>query len=475
MTSLALDHHRTMVGGRFNWDAAKVVFIFAAVALNALSKLSSALYLLLLAPALAILLLDLFRRPMRLERENLAGLALVLGYMTFVFIALVNSAGNISLVGAVMGMGRFLFAIPLLLALLLYVRDFPTLRLALVGIAIVVAVGNLSVPWQMAFGKIEWLGSDYKRGGFDRYASILGNVTAIGISAGFYFAIILMVMRRGLWKILLCLAIAVSAIASLSKAAIFNVAIPVVLIIALSALPRFRIVRRLPVGAVIGFFIMVAAVIGIALSVPAVQGRILVSLASFGIVSQQTRTDDVAIGKSFRERLLYHPTIMFGNLDKLNGPIGLITGAGFGMSSTALVPQDDELSTMAHNQFIEFWALGGVLFLVNFVAIMALVAWRLLALIAECWRHGLEEQRRLFITLLVVYICYVANLPFANGLVYQPTQAAIFWLFCALLLLPRYMLLGQGRALKRKAAGTGPTAFPARGPDQGQPTSDFTT
>lgn len=445
MTSMALDHRRSIAGRGFNWDAAKIVFIFAAVALNAISKLSSALYLALLAPAIAIILLDLFRRPMRLERENLAGLALFLGYMTFVFVALINSAGNISMVGAVMGMGRFLFAIPLLLAFLLYVRDFPTLRLALVGMAIVVAVGNLSVPWQMAFGELEWLGSDYKRGGFDRYASILGNVTAIGISAGFYFAIILMVMRRGFWKIVICLAIAVSAIASLSKAAIFNVAIPVVLIIALSAVPRWRIVRRLPMGAIIGFSVMVAAVIGIALSVPAVQGRILVSLASFGIASEEARTDDVAIGKSFQERLLYHPTIMFNNLDKLNGPVGLITGGGFGMSSTALVPVDDELSTMAHNQFVEFWALGGFFFLVNFLLIMGLTIWRLLTLINECWRRGMEEQRRLFIALLVVYICYAANLPFANGLVYQPTQATIFWLFCALLLLPRRMLLETDR------------------------------
>ncbi|MQP64544.1 hypothetical protein GE253_04210 [Niveispirillum sp. SYP-B3756] len=452
MSELALGAVRMSPPRPVNWDAAKIVFIFAAVALNAVSKLSSALYLALLAPAMAILLLDLFRRPMRLERENLAGLALLLGYLTFVFIALVNSASNISMVGAVMGMGRFLFAIPLLLALMLYVRDFSTLRLALVGIAIVVAVGNLSVPWQMAFGKLEWLGSDYKRGGFDRYASILGNVTAIGISAGFYFAIILLVMRRGLWKLLICLAIAVSAIASLSKAAIFNVAIPVVLITALSVLPRFRIVRRVPVGAVIGFFVMVAAVIGIALSVPAVQGRILVSLASFGVASAETRTDDVAIGKSFQERLLFHPTIMFSNLDKTNGPFGLLTGAGFGMSSTALVPQEDELSTMAHNQFIEFWALGGVFFLLNFLAILGLVAWRLLSLINESWRQHLEEPRRLFIALLVVYICYFVNLPFANGLVYQPTQAAIFWLFCSLLLLPRRILLGGTRSIQKAAS-----------------------
>lgn len=452
MSELALGTARMSPPRPINWDAAKIIFIFAAIALNAVSKLSSALYLALLAPAMAILLLDLFRRPMRLERENLAGLALLLGYLTFVFIALVNSASNISMVGAVMGMGRFLFAIPLLLALMLYVRDFSTLRLALVGIAIVVAVGNLSVPWQMAFGKLEWLGSDYKRGGFDRYASILGNVTAIGISAGFYFAIILLVMRRGLWKLLICLAIAVSAIASLSKAAIFNVAIPVVLITALSVLPRFRIVRRVPVGAVIGFFVMVAAVIGIALSVPAVQGRILVSLASFGVASAETRTDDVAIGKSFQERLLFHPTIMFSNLDKANGPFGLLTGAGFGMSSTALVPQEDELSTMAHNQFIEFWALGGVFFLFNFLAILGFVAWRLLSLINESWRQQLEEPRRLFIALLVVYICYFVNLPFANGLVYQPTQAAIFWLFCSLLLLPRRILLGGAVSIKKAAS-----------------------
>lgn len=432
--------------GGFDWDAAKIVLVFAAVSLNGLTKLSPVLYAPLLGLALLVLLVDLFRRPFRFATDSLAGAGLLLAYLGFTYVSLVHSTGNLSATGAIIGLGRFLFAIPVLLAFLLYVRDARTLRHALIGIAIVVAVGNLSIPWQMAFGEIEWLGSDYKRGGFDRFASLLGNVTAIGISAGFYFAIILILMRPGLWKTLLCLAIVVSAIASLSKAAIFNLAIPVLAVVGLGLFARFRVFKKLPIRAMAGFSVLVVVVVGVAMLVPAVRGRVLVSLASFGVSSQETvLVDDVSVGTSFQERLLQHPTKVFQNLDLLQGPTGLLTGAGFGMSATALVPEADALSIMAHNQLVEFWALGGVFFLVTFLLFLVMVGWRLWDLCARSWLQGIHAQRILYVALAVVFACFLANLPFANGLVYQPTQATIFWLFFALLVLPRDVLLADAQ------------------------------
>lgn len=433
---------------RVEWDALKIIFVCAAVALNSLTKLSPVIYAPLLGAALLIMVVDLFRRPLRLEADGVAGGVLLLAYLFFALQAFAMSLLTISPVGAMVGLGRFLFAVPILLAFLIYVRDFQTLAAAVIGIAIFMAIGNLSVPWQMMFGEMKWLGSDYKRGGFDRYASVLGNVTAIGISAGFYFAIVLILMRPGLWKMLMGLAIVVAAIASLSKAAIFNLAIPVVTLVGLNFFPRFRVFHKFPFRAMAGFTLLVVGVVSIAILVPSVRGRVLVSLASFGVSSQEAvLVDDVDVGTSFHERLFQHPGKVFFNLDRVRGPTGHLTGAGFGMSSTALVPQPDELSIMAHNQLVEFWALGGVFYLLVFLAFLALVALRLLSLVGFCYRHGLDRQRLFFTCMIVVMVSYVANLPFANGLTYQPTQALIFWLFFALLILPRTILLKDRRAL----------------------------
>lgn len=426
------------------WDAMKIVFVCAAVALNSLSKLSPVVYAPLLGAAFLIMGMDLLRRSFRLERDSINGIVLLLLYLAFTAASFLLSVGTISSLGALIGLGRYLFAIPILFAFLLYVRDFRTLKLAVVGISIFVALGNLSVPWQMAFGEVSWLDSDYKRGGFDRYASILGNVTAIGISAGFYFAIVLVLMPPGLWKILISVAIIVSAIASLSKAAIFNLAIPVVGLIGLAFFTRFRVIAKLPFTTILGSILLVGSVISIALFVPSVRGRVLVSLASFGVSgSDELRTDDVDVATSFQERLLQHPVRVLNNLDKVMGPVGHLTGAGFGMSSTALVPQADELSTMAHNQLAEFWALGGVFYLVLFIVFLIYVLYRIIFLINYCYSARLDQERRFFVCMLVVMICYLANLPFANGLTYQPTQATIFWLFFALIILPKTVLLRQ--------------------------------
>lgn len=174
------------------------------------------------------------------------------------------------------------------------------------------------------------------------------------------------------------------------------------------------------------------------------RGRVLVSLASFGVSSQEAvLVDDVDVGTSFHERLFQHPAKVFFNLDRVEGPTGHLTGGGFGMSSTALVPQPDELSIMAHNQLVEFWALGGVFYLLVFLAFLAMVAVRLLTLVGYCHRMGLHQQRLFFTCMVVVMASYVANLPFANGLTYQPTQALIFWLFFALLIMPRSILLKE--------------------------------
>lgn len=457
MTGMA--EHSRRDARTMDWDAAKIIFVCAVVALNNLIKLSPVIYAPLLGTAFLIMALDLFRRPLRIGSDSIAGGLLLVGYLFFAMQAFVVSLTNISPTGAMVGLGRFLFALPIFFAFMLYVRNFQTLMSAVIGVAVVMAAGNLSIPWQMVFGEIRWLGSEYKRGGFERYASVLGNVTAIGISAGFYFAIVLILMRPGVWKVIVSLAIVVAAIASLSKAAIFNLAIPIIILVGLNFNPRFRVFQRFPFRAIAGFMVLVVGVASIAILIPAVRGRVLVSLASFGVSSQEAvLVDDVDVGTSFRERLFKHPAKVFFNLDRVEGPTGHLTGGGFGMSSTALVPEADELSIMAHNQLVEFWAVGGIFYLLLFIVFLTALARRILSLITESYRRGLHRQRTFFTCMLVVFFCYLVNLPFANGLTYQPTQAFIFWLFFAILILPKSILLSNGRA----AADAWSTSGPAR-------------
>jgi len=404
-------------------NAAKFTFVFAVFNLHQLSKSFAPLYGLLLLAATAMLGLDLLKTRIRLSRDGAIGLVLVGLYLMAAMATYIHSLALISPIGATIGLVRFLFAFPVFLAAFAYIHTVEDLEKSLVSTTVVVAVLYLSIPWQIAFGQLSWLPSDYERGGFERYASLLGNVTAVGIAVGFYLAPALFLVRDTRLRLFLVVALLISSAASLSKAAIMNVALVPLIGLAQGFIPQLRVWQNWSRSDVFKVGAVFVVSIAVALAIPSVRDRLLVNLASYGVESAE-KADDVSIDQSIGERIFQHPKEIIDNLYKQYHEVGWITGAGFGMSSTALVPEKDQLSIMAHNEYFEFLGIGGIFYVLLFIIIISYSIYKILF-------HTLYSKntvhRHVFATLIVIFINYVVNLPFANGLVYQPLQAATFW------------------------------------------------
>lgn len=410
----------------------KYLAIFSAINLHQLSEKLLPVYAIIVLVSFSILAIDLARSRLTFDRPTAFNLALVGLYVLVALGSYVHSLLIISTAGATVGLIRFLFAFPVFLASLIYIRSVDDLRLCLIGMAAIVAILYLSVPWQIAFGELWWLPSDYERGGFTRYASALGNVTAVGIALGFYLAPALFLARSARLRMILTASLLVSGAASLSKAAIMNAAlVPILGAMQGIAHPAFRVWKNWKIsdGMKVGGALLLC--IGMAFSVPAVRDRLMVNLASYGIVNKSAN-DDVSLDKSIFERLAHYPGIVFKSLQDRYSEIGWMTGAGFGMSSTALVPEIDSLSTMAHNQLVDLIGIGGMPYLFLFICMLASIGFSIVNGAVSAYRDRYADAQATYATLIVMFLNFLTNLPFANGLIYQPLQASIFWLLVSI-------------------------------------------
>lgn len=413
----------------------KFTFIFTVFNLNQLRESFAPVYVILVLAALFTLMIDLVQLRVRVTRQTTVSFILVGLYLVCTLGALLQSLALISFFGAGLGLVRFLFAFPIFLASITYLRTIETLRAGLVGATVVVALLSLSLPYQIAFGQLAWLPSEYMRGGFSRYASLLGNVTAVGIAVGFYLVPALFAIRSTPLRLAVTAMLLLSSVASLSKAALVNVVLVPVCAVLLGLFKPLRVWSNWKLSDAAKLGLILAISIGAAFSIPAVRDRMLVNLASAGLAAVKQQ-DDVSIGQSVGERLLQHPIEVLTALDQIYGETGWLTGAGFGMSSTALVPEDDSLSIMAHNQYVEYMALGGVIFLMVFLMILTNIAISLVHAAVTAHRTGDTSAQNIFAVYLAVFVNYIINLPFANGLTYQPLQAAPFWMLVAITCLP---------------------------------------
>lgn len=408
----------------------KFTGIFVAINLHQLAESFPPVFVAILLAAMATLALDMCGARLRVDRPAAFNLTLVGLYLVSTLAAYIHSLAVISTLGATIGLIRFLFAFPVFLASLVYIKTDEDLRRCLVAMAVAVAILYLSVPWQIAFGQLPWLPSEYERGGFARYASLLGNVTAVGIALGFYLAPALFLTRNANVRMVLTASLILSGAASLSKAALMNAALIPVGGLLQGMHPALRVWRNWSFGDAAKVLAILAICVAAAFSIAGVRDRMLVNLASYGLAAEE-KADDVSINESVVERLAEHPSKVFEALRDRYSEFGWLTGAGFGMSSTALVPDTDSLSIMAHNQFVDVIGIGGISHLLVFMSMLLSIGLCIVGAAIRAFRRGDGEAQTLYATLVVIYVNFLVNLPFANGLIYQPLQASMFWLLMA--------------------------------------------
>jgi len=246
-----------------------------------------------------------------------------------------------------------------------------------------------------------------------RYAPLLGSLTSLGIVIGCYILLTQLIEGWKRWVTLVI--IVISGVSSLSKAAIVNICIGIAFIAYANRKPIRRRVLFAAGGITMAAYLLWA-------SMPMVRNRIIGSLQSFGISvgTGHTTNYDATVVQGAWDRLTSLPKANFNALQDLHSPFAYFTGGGFGMGSTALVPASDSIAPMAHNQFMEsitvFGFAGGTIQ----IMIMIYIGYRLARL--------RQLKSPTFQVMTVVYLLFMLNSMFANGTLYQPGSASIFYL-----------------------------------------------
>lgn len=324
--------------------------------------------------------------------------------------ALVTAAVS-GLVPAVYGFSRFLFAAPIFMAWHIYVRTAKGRNTGLVIICSMFAVSALTIPMQMVTGAVPWFASESTRAGLERYSSLAGSLTSVGIAVGCY-ALFANATKSKL-KPLLIIAMVVGAGISLNKSAMFNV----VLALGFILWANRRHLARAIVGTVV-VALGVAFVIG---TNDEFAQRIEATLVPLGLVEDsQIVSYDQDLDESLTHRLIDAPLNNLAALGDLGSSFAFVTGGGFGMASTALVPSSYVLAPMAHNQYPEVISVFGPIVGLVGIYLMAVIAVRLY----ERSRRERSAQNSAF---FLAYVLFLGNAMFANGPLYQPAISTIFY------------------------------------------------
>lgn len=389
----------------------KFAFVFLAVNLHLVRNVSVWLFLAFYVPIVLVVLVEFI---VRVRQGGMFGSTkFFLPWICFGILAFFVSLFLISPVGAFTGVTRFLFAAPIFIALVLYTEDVADLRLHISTFVYFFMVASLSLPLQFITGPVSWFAEASQRAGLDRYSSLIGSLTSIGVVVGSYLVLISAASSKIKW--ILMSATILPALVSLNKSALVNIAIALLCLVFLNRRSLSRIF-------VVGSFASALALAAYSV-VPVLQERVDASLQSFGIDTSSTTLirDDVSVQMSALDRLVTLPLANFQGLEALHSPLVYLVGGGYGMASTALVPLGDSLAPMAHNQFAEivtvFGFVGG--------SILTVILFRILfGLVRRSRGYG----RDVFGPLTVAYLIFLLNSVFANGTLYQPASASFFYL-----------------------------------------------
>jgi hypothetical protein len=385
--------------------------IFMIVNLHTLRHLIGVIYLGFYVAAAALsIALALSRRALRsLDDRGLAvsiwlSVAIIAAYVTLI---------TTSASGAITGLLRFCFAMPIFLALAACTRSRSDLKSHITVMVCFYAVGALTVPLQEFTGPLAVFSDATSRAGFDRYRSLLGAVSVVAVTAGMIVPLVRFVPR--LWRFAALMALCISPLLSLSKAAVPAVFFGVS-VFAFAA-PRRHLRSLMPIiGAAILSFVLVS-------NLPQLEGRLDVILRGYGVALTGTEiiNYDVTTRQGIADRLGTLPLANIAALKDFGTPWVYLTGGGFGMADQTLVSVADSRAPQAHNQYVEIFTVFGP---VMGAMLIAITISTLLRLRRRYRSRGHEEYN----ILCWIMVFFVVSAAFGGGAYFQPVSASVLWL-----------------------------------------------
>jgi hypothetical protein len=309
----------------------------------------------------------------------------------------------------------------------------------------ITCIGVFSIALQYVTGPVSWFAEPGERAGIMRFGSILGSLPTIGGVLPLAVFGALMIKMRWNIRSLVLLILFFGVLISLSKGSIAGTALALVLFLCIPTANKRQSIAILAI---------------ISLSVLAI-----VSLASSGTVLNAARTyisalfsaesagrgGDVTMQESMIDRWTTLPAESLGSLGHARGDIGLISGGGFQMLGTSLMPDGASPYITSEDTYIDFVLIAGIPLLIAYVCLLGGTLRRLCSAAGrKYFRESPEVGSCAFGMMLILAITGL----FSGGLTFQPIGASVWCILTGIGI--RIESLGyKGLCLTRINAGCG--------------------
>jgi hypothetical protein len=340
------------------------------------------------------------------------------GFFWWSFYVAAISFLNLSVPDALAAIARFFFVFPIGIFAFYFVRTDLHVRRLLITFVVICAIGCLTIPLQFIIGPISWFAEASTRSGFERYASLFGNLTAVGVVGAFGLIATLFVDMPRIMKFILSFAILSGMLLSLQKAAILNLFFIMAIYLFFSATTWRTKLKQMM--AVVLIVVLVFGVLSFALGDVA-----LVGIDAVFRVNDSFSRDDYSVSDSLAQRLWEFPLIM---IDRY-GIVGMIFGIGLkGGGGTFGID-----SQQSHNSFFDLLFMGGVPYLLIFLGVIFQLFKSIMRarFVAGMGTSRLRQNNLQVI--LGIFLIFTINLPFMTGAIFQPNIATIIWTIIGLM------------------------------------------
>ncbi len=346
--------------------------------------------------------------------------------LIWLYVAFSVAAGYVVLVSwlslpreeAIAGSARFLFTFPLAILAAYFCQSDLAVKRTLNLFIVVAVLGTLTIPLQHVIGPISWFPDSSYRGGFVRYASLFGNITACGVVGGMGLVAALILRNPPVFRLLSILAILAGMVLCLQKAAVVNILLAGGVYVGLARphwVGRIRsLLFHLPL--LLGITVALAFVIG---QRGEMMDTMLRSTLGVTLFQDAVRTNHTFILDSLADRLWLHPLSIVEDF----GWWPCLRGIGFAGMGSAIGVE----GRMAHNSLADLLFLGGIPFLLTFLGLSLFFITNLRAATRTARHAGNAARLNLLHTVAGISVVFLVNVPTSSGMLFHPNTSAVMW------------------------------------------------